>query len=241
MKNIYMLVGLPSSGKSTYVENNFDKDSFVLSNDKIREHIAIKHNITYDDTFAKVPDNLNVNEYLNGKEFYGPVVLKDINLYTGEILKDVKVFEKIYEANKEIDEIFKLGKEMAIKQPNDLIIDLTNISRQDREIILNDCKINPKDVQVINFMPKENLEEYLKTVKELSIFRNEYLQKEGKSKTIPEVVFDSIYNKYEEPTLKEGFKSIENIDNSYDLQQSVITYRSMKYADSIDMANGFNF
>lgn len=90
-------------------------------------------------------------------------------------------------------------------------------------------------------MPKENLEEYLKTVKELSIFRNEYLQKEGKSKTIPEVVFDSIYNKYEEPTLKEGFKSIENIDNSYDLQQSVITYRSMKYADSIDMANGFNF
>ena len=70
MKNIYMLVGLPSSGKSTYVENNFDKDSFVLSNDKIREHIAIKHNITYDDTFAKVPDNLNVNEYLNGKEFY---------------------------------------------------------------------------------------------------------------------------------------------------------------------------
>ena len=130
---------------------------------------------------------------------------------------------------------------MAIKQPNDLIIDLTNISIQDREIILNDCKINPKDVQVINFMPKENLEEYLKTVKELSIFRNEYLQKEGKSKTIPEVVFDSIYNKYEEPTLKEGFKSIENIDNSYDLQQSVITYRSMKYADSIDMANGFNF
>ena len=90
-------------------------------------------------------------------------------------------------------------------------------------------------------MPKENLEEYLKTVKELSIFRNEYLQKEGKSKTIPEVVFDSICNKYEEPTLKEGFKSIENIDNSYDLQQSVITYRSMKYADSIDMANGFNF
>ncbi len=90
-------------------------------------------------------------------------------------------------------------------------------------------------------MPKENLEEYLKTVKELSIFRNEYLQKEGKSKTIPEVVFDSIYNKYEEPTLNEGFKSIENIDNSYDLQQSVITYRSMKYADSIDMANGFNF
>jgi serine/threonine-protein kinase len=58
----------------------------------------------------------------------------------------------------------------------------------------------------------------IKTVKELSIFRNEYLQKEGKSKTIPEVVFDSIYNKYEEPTLKEGFKSIENIDNSYDLQ-----------------------
>ena len=63
MKNIYMLVGLPSSGKSIYVENNFDKDSFVLSNQKMREQIATKYNITYDDTFAKVPDDLNVNEY----------------------------------------------------------------------------------------------------------------------------------------------------------------------------------
>lgn len=43
------------------------------------------------------------------------------------------------------------------------------------------------------------------------------------------------------PTSEEGFKSIENIDNLYDLEQSIQFYKSLKMADSIDMANGFNF
>lgn len=37
MKEIYFMVGAPGAGKSTYIENNFDDNIIIFSNDKLRE------------------------------------------------------------------------------------------------------------------------------------------------------------------------------------------------------------
>lgn len=55
MKTCYVMVGLPASGKSTFIKDMFDMDpdAFVYSTDNILERIASQLGKTYDDVFSK--------------------------------------------------------------------------------------------------------------------------------------------------------------------------------------------
>lgn len=49
---IYVMVGLPGSGKSTWIKNNLNGENFVLvSSDDIIDKIAAEKGITYSDAF----------------------------------------------------------------------------------------------------------------------------------------------------------------------------------------------
>lgn len=68
MPNLYMLIGVPASGKSTWIANqNFDiSNTVVISSDNIIERKAAERGLTYSDVFqdevkaatAEMNDNL---------------------------------------------------------------------------------------------------------------------------------------------------------------------------------------
>lgn len=54
MSTLYMLVGLPGTGKSTWVKNQRSLKDFVhISTDNIIEDLALGENLTYNDAFSK--------------------------------------------------------------------------------------------------------------------------------------------------------------------------------------------
>ena len=52
MPTIYMLIGVPASGKSTWVEQN-KADALVISSDNLIEAYAADHGMTYNDVFKE--------------------------------------------------------------------------------------------------------------------------------------------------------------------------------------------
>ena len=54
MKKVTFLVGLPASGKTTYVNSIKDENTTVLSSDDIIQDISDRYGVTYDDAFDKL-------------------------------------------------------------------------------------------------------------------------------------------------------------------------------------------
>lgn len=83
MKNIYILVGPPGSGKSTWVEKEFQGECFVVSSDKIIEEIAAEKNQTYNEVFhyAKVAESMMWQEFDKAIETkHDPIVVDRTNM-----------------------------------------------------------------------------------------------------------------------------------------------------------------
>jgi len=55
-KKFLVLIGLPCSGKSTWVENYIKKhpDTIVISSDALLMEYAVKHDLTYNEAYGKV-------------------------------------------------------------------------------------------------------------------------------------------------------------------------------------------
>lgn len=51
IKKATILVGLPGSGKSTYIANSMDPSVWVFSSDNIIENIAFEYGLTYNEAF----------------------------------------------------------------------------------------------------------------------------------------------------------------------------------------------
>ncbi len=59
-KRVYILVGVPCSGKSTWIKDNInEKDFFIASSDRILESISDTENISYEEAFKKYYDFAN--------------------------------------------------------------------------------------------------------------------------------------------------------------------------------------
>ena len=58
-KNMYILVGPPGSGKSTWIEKEFQNGCFVISSDHIIEDIAQGENKTYDEVLGMVTEAMD--------------------------------------------------------------------------------------------------------------------------------------------------------------------------------------
>ena len=83
MKNIYILVGPPGAGKSTWVEKEFQGECFVVSSDKIIEEIAAEKNQTYNEVFyyAKVAEAMMWQEFDKAVETkHDPIVVDRTNM-----------------------------------------------------------------------------------------------------------------------------------------------------------------
>ncbi len=94
-KDIYILVGPPAAGKSTWVEKEFQDECFVVSSDKIIEEIAAEKNQTYNEVFhyAKVAEALMWQEFDKAIEVgHNPIVVDRTNM---SVKSRRKFFERL--------------------------------------------------------------------------------------------------------------------------------------------------
>ena len=84
MKNLYILVGPPGSGKTTWIEKQFYDGCFIVSTDNIIQDLAEADGKTYDEVFRT---NIKAADTTMWKDFdslveggYSPIVVDRTNM-----------------------------------------------------------------------------------------------------------------------------------------------------------------
>jgi predicted kinase len=205
VKNLYILVGPPAVGKSTWIKNNVP-DSFVVSRDDIVESVASELGLTYDDLFKSPDKSLPVGHV---DEKLGTVIERP--QYLPKFLPD-KVWDKITKANGTVHKRFQQRLLDAKSSGQDVVVDMTNMTRRARARMLdNFSDLINYNKKVVDFSFQG--EELEKAIKDVSKFRSKQISEEGGSKTIPDHVFDSMVSSYEKPSDEEGFDEIVSVDD----------------------------
>ena len=158
-KELIVLVGPPSIGKSTWVAQN-SPDSFVINRDDIVTDIAAKYNMTYDDMFANPRDTAPDPKY-------GEVIERPS--YLPEFLGD-HVFSTVTQANGEVHQALQAKFPEAIQSGRDIVIDMTNMSVGARMSSMNHFKEvldNYKKIAVVFNFEGSDVQKAIKNIAQI--------------------------------------------------------------------------
>lgn len=194
MKTIYILIGPPSVGKSTWVKNNFENPN-TISRDDIVDQVAKEYGLTYDDMFIRPDSSKSVGDF---DDKYGEVIQSG----------DWITYDKIESGNRKIDSLLIKKMRDSVNYET-IIVDMTHLNCKSRKNSLKIVKgLDYRKVAVLfNFKGYEDL------IKKVSNLRSLELKKIGKYKTISDDVFNRMFSSYQEPSLSEGFDEIIEVDN----------------------------
>jgi len=219
MKKIYVLVGPPSVGKSTWVKQTFkDVEPYIINRDDLAEEVASQYGWTYDDMFITPPQD-SVEGDTSDK--YG-VVVKAPSYMNWPGAPKV-VYDRVVEANGKVQKLFNERVSGAKGQDN-IVVDMTNMNSGSRKSALKAIEGSESDYQkvavVFNFKGAEDI------IKSVAQKRAEEAKKMGKSKTISAEVMDRMFKNYQEVSPEEGFDEIINQDNTEELKKLTQTNES---------------
>jgi hypothetical protein len=202
--HIFMLIGPPSIGKSTWIRENVP-DAFVISSDATVEAAAKKAGFTYDDLFAGYPTQQEIDaNYTHPK--YGAIGDQKV----GWKKWAPKAFQKTNLAEKEADDEMKRLKKASITSGKPIVIDMTNTNAGGRKRIMSQINPGPNFVKVGVVFEFAGAEE---DIKKLAKTRSDLRGLEGKgAKTIPSTAYDRIMGGYQKPAEGE-FDKIIYVDN----------------------------
>jgi len=204
-KSVYLLVGPPSVGKSTWLKSNLP-DAFVISRDDIVDEVASEFGLTYDDLFANPDKNLQIGDK---DEKFGTVIKKPH--YLPSFLPD-KVWDKVTNANGEVHKRLQNRIQEAKLSGGNIVVDMTNMNAKSRQGMLKNFKdLNGYKKKVVDF--KFEGEEVQNAIKEIKNQRAREIAEQGGSKTIPDHVMDSMFGRYEPPSKGEGFDDMIDVDD----------------------------
>ena len=201
---IFVLVGPPSVGKSTWIKNTFrDTIPYVINRDDIVEQVASTYGWTYDDMFVTPPEDATIGE---SDEKYGEVQVSPSWMTWAQ-----SVFSLVMEANGAVQSAFNQRVSGAVPSGLDVIVDMTNMNAAARARALNAIEGRQDDYEKIAVDFKfEGAEDVIMRVAQK---RAEAAERMGKSKTIPPAAMQRMMGAYEAPSLDEGFDSIVEMDN----------------------------
>ena len=211
-KKIYVLVGPPSVGKSTWIKQTFiDVDPYTINRDEIVEQVAKTYGWTYDDLFvAPLPDQVEGDV----SEKYGTVV-KSPEYMTWQPLS----YDKVLEANGKVAELFN-KKVLEAKGQENIVVDMTNMNVGSRKGALKAIEGSEDEYKkiavVFNFKGAEEV------IKKVAQKRAEEAKRQGLSKTIPPEAFDRMFKSFQEVSPEEGFDDVINVDNTEKLKNSMM-------------------
>ena len=201
---IFVLVGPPSVGKSTWIKNTFrDTIPYVINRDDIVEQVASTYGWTYDDMFVTPPEDATIGE---SDEKYGEVQVSPSWMTWAQ-----SVFSLVMKANGAVQKAFNQRVSGAVPSGLDVIVDMTNMNAAARARALNAIEGRQDDYEKIAVDFKfEGAEDVIMRVAQK---RAEAAERMGKSKTIPPAAMQRMMGAYEAPSLDEGFDSIVEMDN----------------------------
>lgn len=199
---LFVLVGPPSVGKSSWIASTFGENHpYVINRDEIVEQVAGEHGWSYDDLFVTPPANLQIGET---DEKYGTV-----EQAPGWMTWAKTVFSKVMEANNKVQQLFNQKVSGATTANRNVVVDMTNMNAPARKNALK--MIGDADFEKIAVVFEfEGAEDFIKKVSEK---RAEAAKRMGKSKTIPPEAFDRMFKAFSRPTSGEGFDQIISVDN----------------------------
>jgi len=215
-RKVYVLIGPPAVGKSTFIKNNL-KHSTVISRDDIATAVAARFGITYDELFSYPLPTDKTGKTVQGKEKYGKVIVND-----NERMKQFfpLAFENIQTINTVVDQELNSSLEKAIGSQGNIVIDMTNMDKKGRAANLGALATHPefeKIAIVFKFQDPKSLSVILKMAQR----RSEEIKAQGGSKTITPDIMKRIISKYEEPTSAEGFDKILHVNTIGDLTKAL--------------------
>lgn len=216
-QTVYVLVGPPAIGKSTYIKANpAFKDATIISRDDIVTAAAGKLNLTYDDLFKYPPQDAIKGEKVQGFEKFGPVVDN-----THPKMKEAfpLAYANTLKINALVDGTVAERFSKALKSGQDIVVDMTNMDKRARAMNLaplvgHDVK---KVAVIFNFQDKDTLD----ILSKLAYRRAQDLKKQGGSKTITPDIIEKLLKSFERPTPDEGFDSIYDFDTLPTLRKSL--------------------
>ena len=196
---IYILVGPPAVGKSTWLENNLmDKNPHIINRDLIVEQVAEEMGLTYDDMFS-VP---GVDKKEGDVDDKFGTVIKSPSWMTWQKLS----YDKISQANQEIQR--RLDRRISeSSEKSCVVVDMTNMTKKSRkgmiDKVLAATGSGYKKIAVdFEFKVFEDV------IYSASEKRSREYKQRGKSKTISKKVLNRMFSHYETVDDSEGFDEI---------------------------------
>jgi len=201
---IFVLVGPPSVGKSTWIKNTFgDTNPYIINRDDIVEKVAASYNWTYNDMFVTPPEDAVIGE---SDPKYGEVITPPSWMTWAK-----SIFSRVIEANGKVQEAFNQRVSGAAPSGQDVVVDMTNMNAAARARAMAAIEGRQDDYEKIAVDFKfEGAEDVIMRVAQK---RAEAAARMGKSKTIPPAAMQRMMGAYETPSLDEGFDSIVEVDN----------------------------
>jgi hypothetical protein len=203
-RKIYVLVGPPSVGKSTWIKNTFsDIQPYVISRDDIVEQIADNLGWTYDDLFVAPPQGSQLGDY---DEKYGEVI-KSPSYMSWQPLS----FSKVLEANNQVQVLFTKRVSNAVNSEKDIVVDMTNMTAGSRKNALKAIQGSENLFEKIAVIfPFEGAED---VIIDVARKRAEAAKRMGKSKTLPDSVMRKMFASFQNVSPDEGFDKVIQQDN----------------------------
>ena len=212
--DLFVLIGPPSVGKSTWISENVP-NAYVISSDEVTESVAASHKMSYDDMF-EYPEQ----EFLRSGEpnpAYNP---DEIHPLFGKVVDQgipwkkwlPKAYEKVNAAEiQALDKLEQVKKDAKLSgQP--IVVDMTNMNTAIRKRII-DQMLQYTGMPLRKVGVVFEFEGAEQDIKNVAASRNVLKQMAGKGpKTIPDVAFDRMMGGYEPPAAGE-FDKVIYVDN----------------------------
>jgi hypothetical protein len=228
MKTIWVLVGPPSVGKSTWINKTFGEvKPYIINRDDIAEKVAEEYGWTYDDMFITPPEGSQEGD---SSEKYGVVRKAPKSMSWPGAPK--LAYEKVVDANGKVAQLFN-QRVSGAKGQDKIVVDMTNMNSGSRKSALKAIEGQEGDYHkvavVFNFKGSEEI------IKQVAKKRAEEANKLGKSKTISDEVFDGMFKRYQEVSAEEGFDEVVQQDNTEELKKVIsLTSEGLKFLKTFE-------
>lgn len=203
-RKIFVLVGPPSIGKSTWIRHTFrDTQPYIISRDNIVDEVAASYGWTYDDMFQAPPADAQLGDV---DESYGEVVSSP-SFMTWQPLS----YSNVLKANSDVGVLFNQKVASAADSGHDIVVDMTNMNSRARQSALTAIKGREGEFfKVAVVFPFQGAED---VVKRMAAKRSDAIRVAGGSKTIPPAAMDRMMSSFEHVSPAEGFDEIVEFDN----------------------------
>lgn len=201
MKTLFVLIGPPAVGKTTWVQENAP-DATVVNRDDIVEATAAKHGLSYDEAFVAPPQDAVIGSIVAGQEKFGSVITSDLSWRE----LDFSLPQTIHREASE-----KLAATLAVLAlgDRDVVLDMTSMNVANRALYIQHFGDDFHKVAVLFDFQEESS---IAAIKQRAARRQEELKKQGRSKSISPEVIDRMISSYEPPSSNEGFAEIVAYD-----------------------------